>query len=170
MWHYARGIAQVARRDFSAAAAEADAIANLQRTTDFSSYQAVRVPAQEVFRLAQALILGRLAGAQGDSNTAIARFEEAAALQDELPYMEPPYWYYPVRQSLAAALMRAGRFAEAEDQFQRALRRAPNNGWSYFGLAELYRARGAADEARKAEEQLSKTWIGDRGLLQLSKL
>jgi tetratricopeptide (TPR) repeat protein len=170
MWHYARGIAQVARRDFAAAAAEANAIADLLRTTDFSSYQAVRVPAQEVFRLAQALILGRLAGARGDSSTAVARFEEAAALQDELPYMEPPYWYYPVRQSLAAALMRAGRFAEAEDQFQRALRRAPNNGWSYFGLAELYRARGAADEARKAEEQLSKTWIGDRGLLQLSKL
>jgi Flp pilus assembly protein TadD len=87
-----------------------------------------------------------------------------------LPYMEPPYWYYPVRQSLAAALVQAGRLAEAEDQFQRALKRAPNNGWSYFGLAELYKARGNADEARKAEAELAKTWIGDRKLLQLSNL
>ena len=44
--------------------------------------------------------------------------------------MEPPYWYYPVRQSLAAALMQAGRLDEAEEQFKLALKRAPNNGWS----------------------------------------
>jgi Flp pilus assembly protein TadD len=84
--------------------------------------------------------------------------------------MEPPSWYYPVRQTLAAALMQAGRFAEAEEQFRRAPRRAPNNGWSYFGLAELYKARGASDDARRVEEQLSKTWAGDRILLQLSRL
>jgi predicted Zn-dependent protease len=84
--------------------------------------------------------------------------------------MEPPYWYYPVRQTLAAALMQAGRLAEAEEQFQRALRRAPNNGWSYFGLAELYKARGATDDERHVEEQLAKTWAGDRALLQVSRL
>jgi hypothetical protein len=44
-----------------------------------------------------------------------------------------------VRQSLAAALMQAGRLGEAEEQFQRALKEAPNNGWSYFGLSELYK-------------------------------
>jgi hypothetical protein len=32
--------------------------------------------------------------------------------------------YYPVRQTLGAALLQAGRLAEAEDQFQRALKRA----------------------------------------------
>ena len=91
-------------------------------------------------------------------------------LQDALPYNEPPYWYYPVRQSLAAALMQAGRLGEAEEQFQRALKEAPNNGWSYFGLSELYKARGNDKEAREAEGQIAKTWIGDRRLLQLSKL
>lgn len=170
MWHYARGVAEVARRDFFRAAAEADAIAHLERTTDYSSYQAALVPAQDVFRLAQAVILGRLAQAQGKRDDAIARFDQAAALQDGLPYMEPPYWYYPVRQTLAVALMQAGRLAEAEEQFQRALRRAPNNGWSYFGLAELYRARGAPDDARRVEEKLARTWAGDRTLLQLSRL
>jgi hypothetical protein len=34
------------------------------------------------------------------------------ALQDSLPYMEPPYWYYPVRQSLAVAGLRSRRLAE----------------------------------------------------------
>ena len=54
--------------------------------------------------------------------------EGALALQDSLPHREPPNWYYPVRQTLAAALLLAGRLPEAEDQFQRALKRAPANG------------------------------------------
>jgi hypothetical protein len=55
-------------------------------------------------------------------------------------------------------------------QFLRALERTPNNGWSYYGLSELYKARGNTDAARKFEEKLAKTWIGDRALLQLTKL
>jgi tetratricopeptide (TPR) repeat protein len=159
-----------ARRDFAAAAVEANAIATLERTVDFAVLNATGVPAQDVLKLARTMVQARMAQAQGDASAALARFDEAATLQDTLPYMEPPYWYYPVRQSLAAALVQAGRLAEAEDQFQRALKRAPNNGWSYFGLAELYKARGNADEARKAEAELAKTWIGDRKLLQLSNL
>ena len=50
----------------------------------------------------------------------------AAAAQFALAYTEPPYWYYPIRQSLAAALLQAGRYTEAERQFQRALSRAAN--------------------------------------------
>src|SRR5262249_2404008 len=110
------------------------------------------------------------ASAQGDTEAAIERFEQAATLQDALPYTEPPYWYYPVRQSLAVALMQAGRLDAAEEQFRRALARAPYNGWSYYGLAELYKARGNADAMRKAEAELAKTWVGDRALLQLSRL
>ena len=123
-----------------------------------------------MLKLARTSIAARVAQAQGDAGTAIARFTEAAALQDALPYTEPPFWYYPVRQSLGAALLQAGRLAEAEEQFRLALKRAPNNGWSYFGLIELYKARGATDEAQKAEAALAKTWIGDRGLLKISNL
>jgi tetratricopeptide (TPR) repeat protein len=170
MWHYARGIAQVARADFSAADAEANAIEALERSGDFSLLNSGGVPAQDVLKLARSVIHGRIAQAKGQGTTAIAQFEQAATLQDALPYMEPPYWYYPVRQTLGAALMQTGRLDEAEEQFRRALKRAPNNGWSYYGLAELYRARGNVDAARQMEAELAKTWIGDRSLLQLSRL
>jgi predicted Zn-dependent protease len=96
--------------------------------------------------------------------------QRAAELQDALPYTEPPYWYYPIRQSLGAALLQADRYAEAQQQFERALKRAPANGWSYYGLAELHKARGNVTAARKAEADLAKTWIGDRKLLQISNL
>jgi tetratricopeptide (TPR) repeat protein len=170
MWHYARGVAFAAKGDTAAAGAEAMAIAALERTADFSALTEVGIPAHAVLKLAGAVVAGRVAQAQGNSELAIASFEEAAALQDTLPYTEPPYWYYPVRQTLAAALLHAGRLNDAEDQFHRALERAPNNAWSYYGLAKLYKARGDIEAARQAEEKLAQTWIGDRALLQLSKL
>ncbi|HTM73805.1 MAG TPA: tetratricopeptide repeat protein [Pseudolabrys sp.] len=169
-WLYARGVALAARGDFTGAAAAADAIDTLDRTADFKLLKESNVPVQDVLRIARTLVLARIAQARGVTRTAIVRFERAAALQDALPYTEPPYWYYPIRQSLAAALLQAGRYAEAERQFQRALARAPANGWSYYGLAQLHKARGNAAAARKAEADLARTWIGDRRFLQISNL
>jgi tetratricopeptide (TPR) repeat protein len=170
MWHYARGVAQASRGDFAASLAEANNIEALERTADFSLLKTAGVPAQDVLKLARAVIQGRIAQAQGDTKAAIEHFEQAAALQDSLPYMEPPYWYYPVRQSLAATLLQAGRLDDADEQFRRALQRAPNNGWSHYGLSELYKARGDREGAAREEAELAKSWIGDRQLLQLSKL
>ncbi len=169
MWHYARGIAQAAQGDFAAAGVEANAIKALEGG-DFALLKSSGVPAADVLALARTVIEARIAQGKGDKDAAVQKFELAAALQDGLPYMEPPYWYYPVRQSLAVALMQAGRLDDAEAQFQRALKRAPANGWSRYGLAELYKARGNAEQAHKMEEELAKTWIGDRQQLQLSRL
>ncbi|MBR1193798.1 M48 family metallopeptidase [Bradyrhizobium sp. AUGA SZCCT0160] len=170
MWLYVRGVALVANRDFAGATAAASAIETIERTADFKLLTDSGIPAQEVLRIARTVVLARVAQAKGDYRTAIIRFERAAALQDNLAYTEPPYWYYPIRQSLAAVLLQAGRYAEAERQFQRALSRAPANGWSYYGLAELHKSRGNGSAARKAEADLARTWIGDRKLLQISNL
>ena len=70
----------------------------------------------------------------------------------------------------ALACHRDGRLAEAEEQFRRALQRAPANGWSYYGLAEVYKARRDAAAAAKAEADLARTWVGDRALLQVGNL
>lgn len=169
MWHYSRGIASLAQGDLSAAGMEANAIGSLE-SGDFTLLRSAGIPAQDVLALARTVIEARVAQKQGDKAAAIDRFELASALQDRLPYMEPPYWYYPVRQSLAVALMQAGRFDEAEEQFKLALKRAPANGWSRYGLAQLYRARGWTDEASKLEGDLARIWIGNREQLELSRL
>src|SRR5262245_59361106 len=170
IWLYARGVALAAQRDFAGATAAADAIETLERNSDFKLLKESNIPAPEVMRIARTLVMARVAQGKGDKSAAIAQFEQAAPLQDALPYTEPPYWYYPIRQSLAAALLQAGRYAEAKQQFELALRRAPANGWSYYGLAELHKARGDTAAARKAQADLAKTWIGDRKLLQISNL
>jgi tetratricopeptide (TPR) repeat protein len=170
LWHYARGIAEAARGNFAAATAEASAIEDLERSADFSLLKASGVPAVEVLQLARTVILARAAQGQTRYPEAIDLFQKAAALQDALPYTEPPFWYYPVRQSLGAALLQAGKFAEAEEQFQRALKRAPANGWSYYGLGEVYKARGDAAAADKIRSELARTWIGGAELLQIPRL
>jgi tetratricopeptide (TPR) repeat protein len=170
MWHYARGVAQARKGDLGAATAEANAIATLARTGKFEALKEAGIPALDMLALAQNVVEARVAHAKRDSKTAIAKFAAAATLQDQLRYTEPPYWYYPVRQSLAAALLQAGRFDEALHQFQQALRRAPNNGWTYYGLAQLHKARGNPKAARDAEAQLANTWIGDESLLDISRL
>src|SRR5262249_60671791 len=55
-WHYARGVAHAARRDFAAADAEAKAIEALERSADFALLNASGVPAQEVLKLARTVI------------------------------------------------------------------------------------------------------------------
>jgi tetratricopeptide (TPR) repeat protein len=170
LWHYARGIAYATQRDFAAATAEAGAIETLEGKADFSLLKESGIPAQEVLKLARTVIQARVAQGQENFAAAIEHFAVAATMQDALPYTEPPYWYYPVRQSLAAALLQAGRLAEAEEQFLRALKHAPANGWSYYGLSQVYAAQGNAAAAREAEARLAKTWIGDRQSLQISRL
>ena len=53
---------------------------------------------------------------------------------------------------------------------RREARRAPANGWSYYGLSQVHKARGDAATAAQAEAELAKTWIGDRAILQLGNL
>jgi tetratricopeptide (TPR) repeat protein len=149
---------------------EIAAIQALEGEDDLAKAVSAGIPGPEVLTIAREVLTGRIAQAKGDSAGAIAAFQRAAVVQEGLAYMEPPYWYYPVRQSLGAALLRAGRFDEAEEAFRAALVRAPNNGWALFGLMETAKARGDAAAAQDAEARLTKTWVGDRSLLVLDRL
>ena len=115
MWHYARGVAHAAKGDLDAARAEAARISEINQTADFEMLLAWYVPAPDILRIARHVLEGRIAQAEGNLDQAIKEFEVAVQIQDALPYMEPEYWYYPVRQSLGASLLMAGRVDDADD-------------------------------------------------------
>jgi tetratricopeptide (TPR) repeat protein len=160
MWHYARGVAHVANGDLDAARAEAARISDINQTADFEMLLAWYVPAPDILRIARHVLEGRIAQAEGNLDQAIGEFEVAVQIQDSLPYMEPEYWYYPVRQSLGATLLMAGRAAEAEEVFRQSLIDAPNNGWALYGLMQAYDAQG--DQLGKAETEklFDRAWAG----------
>ncbi len=94
-----------------------------------------------------------------DYDGAIAALSEAVAIEDTLPYDEPPAWHAPVRQSLGAVLLAARRPAEAETAYREELRRNPENGWSLFGLEQALRAQGRKDEAKAVAERFERAWM-----------
>jgi tetratricopeptide (TPR) repeat protein len=148
IWHYGRGIAFAATDREADALAELSAIESLETQVDEIVMGNV-YPAKDLLAIAKALLRGEMAYRQGDAAGAIPYFSEAVALQDVLPYTEPPFWYYPTRQSLGAALLAAGQNNEARKVFEDDLAQYPMNGWSMFGLAQAMRAEGndvAADE------------------------
>jgi tetratricopeptide (TPR) repeat protein len=170
MWHYAQGVAQAAEGDADAARAEAEAIDRIGRDGDFRGLLEALVPAPDILKLAGHVVRARAAQADDDLTTAIAEFEAAHAVEKSLPYFEPPYWYYPVRQSLAAALLLVGETDRAKALFAESLAAVPNNGWACFGLAETLTRRGETAEAMKIKERLDRTWAGDPALLDLKRL
>jgi tetratricopeptide (TPR) repeat protein len=170
MWHYARGVAFAGKKDSAGARTEADAIQRIAQETDWSTLNAWNIPALPVLEVAHDVVLARAAQAVGDENAAIPLWRKAADTQDTIPYMEPPYWYYPVRQSLGAALVKTGQPEEAQKQFDAALERARGSAWALYGLQQAAKAKGDAAAESKAAGDFAKAWRGEPGLLNLERL
>ena len=170
MWHYARAVGLAKAGDLKAARAEVDAIASLERTNEFADLAAGGVPAKDVLRLAQSVAKARIAQAAKDAAGAVQYFEAAVKQEDALAYSEPPFWYYPTRQSLGAAYVGAGNLDKAEETLRASLARTPNNGWALYGLTQVYEQRGDKGNAHAARQLLENAWLGDMKALELSKL
>jgi predicted Zn-dependent protease len=102
----------------------------------------------------------RLADAQGDLPGAAKAYEEAIAVEDALAYMEPPYWYYPIRQSLGSVYLRQGKLDAAEKALRDSLGRVRSNGWALAGLAEVYKRKGDAKAEASARQAYRRAWLG----------
>jgi len=121
MHHYARAVAFAARKDAAGAQQELATLARIEAETDFKPFEPWGIPAKEIVQTARLVASGRLADASGDLAGATAAYEAAVRIEDSLSYTEPPYWYYPVRQSLGAMLLRQGRLDEAEKVLRESL-------------------------------------------------
>ncbi len=86
------------------------------------------------------MIDARIAAARDNLDASIAAWRTAVQAEDALAYNEPPDWFYPTRESLGAALMRAKKWEEADLVFREDLERNPNNGRSLFGRWQALRA------------------------------
>jgi cytochrome c-type biogenesis protein CcmH/NrfG len=65
----------------------------------------------------------------------------------------------PLRHTIGATLMHAGRFAEAEQVYRDDLKRLPENGWSLFGLSQALAAQQKdGEELRSTRARFEKVW------------
>ena len=159
-WHFARGVALARTGKADAAAQERMALAETS----------AKVPAEALFggtglesartvlALTAIVLDARLAAANGSLPDAIRLWTSAVAAADKLPYDEPPIFFYPVRESLGAALLLNGKAEEAERVFRVDLARHPQNARSLFGLHESLVKQGKNADAEWVQRAFDEAW------------
>jgi tetratricopeptide (TPR) repeat protein len=159
IWRYARGSAFAATGELSRAKSELRKLRRIAGDPDLAKLQfwSPNGPAS-ILRIAEEVLAGELAARWKNYDKAIAHLETAVRLEDGLIYIEPPDWHYPVRQSLGAILLEAGRPAEAETVYWEDLRRNPENGWSLLGLSRALAAQEKTELADLVEQRHRKAW------------
>lgn len=163
MASYARGVAHAAKGEWAEAQVALDTVSAIHATTLDGA------EGKTALSIAVHALSGEIATRHGDLDVGINHFRKAATIEDEGLYFEPPKWYYPIRHSLGAALLKAGQHAEAEKVYREDLRRFPENGWSQFGLAQALRAQGKTPEADVAEAGFRRAWASTDVTLTASR-
>src|SRR6266511_1165224 len=152
MAYYARGVAYAAKGQLAEARTALDTVKAIDAATPADA------PAKTSVSIAAHALMGEIATRSGKFDEGIAHFREALKIEDAGLYFEPLKWYYPIHESLGAALLMAGQSAEAEAVYREDLKRFPESGWSLFGLAAALRAQGKSAEAAAVDQRFSKAW------------
>jgi tetratricopeptide (TPR) repeat protein len=157
LWRYTRAVsltalgrAEDARRE-RAAFLQASALVPKEWT--FGNNKA-----SDVLAVATGLLDGEMAARRDDFDRAVASLRQAVKVEDGMRYDEPPDWMQPVRHTLGAVLLRAGRYAEAETVYREDLARYPGNGWALFGLGRALRLQKKDAEASQVEARFKAIW------------
>jgi tetratricopeptide (TPR) repeat protein len=159
VWHYVRGLALASGGRLDEATQEHRRVLEIAASKPMGelTFTSGSTP-RRLLTIGAVDLGGRIASRRGDHATAVSLLEKAVSLQDALPYTEPPPWYFPEREALGAALLRAGRPADAEAVYVAQLERTPRNGWSLYGLARSLRAQGRTEDAAEVEEAFTVAW------------
>jgi tetratricopeptide (TPR) repeat protein len=156
IWHYTRATAYAKKGDVDTARAEHAKLLPLSKETEVAFLDSIYYPATMLLTIADALVEGEIAMAGGKYDEAITHFRLAVALQDELPYTEPPFWYYPTRHTLGKALLTAGDAVEAEKVYRTDLEQYPRNGWALYGLIQAMKAQGK--DTSEIQQRFDNVW------------
>jgi tetratricopeptide (TPR) repeat protein len=157
IWHYARGLAYVAQARIDRAESELSALQQVMMHEAFAT-TLKDLPLLTSLQIASRVVAGEIAARRGDSASAVRLLQEAVAIEDGIPYNEPPVWHQPPRQVLGAVLLEAGRPAEAEQTYRQDLKRFRENGWSLFGLMQSLAAQGRSAEADSVRARFAVAW------------
>ncbi len=168
MWRYARGEAYARKGD---AAGVRQELALVKVTAaDLKPFDDFRSTAQAMVDVANLVLTGRAAMIEGKPAAAAQAYRKAAELQDAKlrTVSDPPIWWYPVRRSLAAALLEQGKADEAAAEASRALKGWPNDPVTLAVLAQAEKKLGDGKAADLHIAQARKAWRGAAKLAVVS--
>jgi hypothetical protein len=168
-WHFARGMALASKGKIAEAEAENKSVSEAEANTlEFA--MPVNNRAKDVLKIARDVLGTKIALAKNDNAGAIALPQNAVATQGTPKYSEPEDWFFPVRESLGAALLMNGDNVGAEKVFREDLDRHPRNPRSLFGLQQALKAQDREYDAGFVQKQLQDSWKGGSQQLKLDDL
>jgi len=165
MWRYARGEAYARLRDAAGVRREAALVAaDPAALKTWGGYAPQAAGMVEVARL---VLTGRAAMIEGRPDAAAQAYRAAAQIQDSRlrRLSDPPGWWYPVRRSLAAALLAAGRADDAVAEARATLATWRNDPVTLALLAQAERKLGDGKAADLHLAQAQRGWRGVAGPL-----
>jgi tetratricopeptide (TPR) repeat protein len=170
-WHFARGSAFAAKNQIAMAEAERTVLETARKQTpadqEFSTFSN---KARTFLEVAENVLDARIAAAKGDHERAINYWEKGVEIEDKLYYGEPPEWFYPVRESLGAALLLNGLAEQAEKVFRTDLEQYPRNPRSLFGLLKALETQKKLDAAEAVRREFEAAWKNAGTTLTLTDL
>jgi len=99
------------------------------------------------------------AEAAGDTSDAVAKLQDAVAIEDSIDDLsQPPYPVIPANELCGNLLLELNRPREALTYFQKALVRTPNRPKVIFGLARAAQALGDKETAAKNFQEFLEIW------------
>jgi tetratricopeptide (TPR) repeat protein len=167
---YVRAMAFAGQGKLSEAAAARKQFEALRQALPAEAMYIINNKASDLLALSAATLDAHLAGARGEKDEAIRQWKRAIEVEKTIQYDEPPAWFYPVRQSLGAALLRNGQAKEAEAVFREAIAKQPRDGRLFFGLWQSLVAQKRDGEAEMVQGQFESAWKGATTKLSIEDL
>ncbi len=171
-WHFARGMALAGTGKLDAAEAEYKIVADAEAATpaDAIFQMPINNKTKDILKIAKDILGAQLAMSKKNMDDAIQNLREAVTVQDGLHYNEPADWFFPVRESLGAALLKNGDASAAEKVFREDLERTPRNPRSLWGLHEALVQQHRDYDAGFIKNQFEQSWKGGASQLKLDDL
>ncbi|HET8923449.1 MAG TPA: hypothetical protein VFN26_10695 [Candidatus Acidoferrum sp.] len=161
-WHFARGLALAATGKLEEAEAEHAVVAEAEEKTpeDEVFQMPINNKTKDILKIAENVLGARISLMKNDMDATVSQLRAAVAIQDTLKYDEPQDWFYPVRESLGAVLLKIGDNAGAEEVFRADLERNLRNPRSLFGLEQALKAQDRGYDAGFVRKQFEASWKG----------
>jgi len=157
-WQYARAMALSGQGKLKEAEEERMKFESLRKSIPAESQYLLNNKSSDLLALAAATLDAQILWARSEKEKSIQEWRKAVGLEAAIHYDEPPAWFYPVRQSLGAALLRNGQAVEAESVFRQSLEKNPRNGRLLFGLWQSLQVQERTSEAALVEQQFNAAW------------
>ena len=161
-WHFARGLALAGTGKLDEAEAEHKIVAEAEEKTspDAIFQMPINNKTKDILKIAENVLGAKISLAKNDMDATVNQLRAAVAVQDGLKYDEPQDWFYPVRESLGAVLLKIGDYAGAEEVFRADLERNPRNPRSLFGLEQALKSQDRTYDAGFVRKQFDANWKG----------